>query len=608
VQKKIVVLFLILFPLLIAGQNAHADSLKMQLHQTMYDTLRVRMMTDIGLSLYSTQPDSAIKWWKKADHLADSVRHRYSGNNLQRLLTLKGDALSNIGFLYMNMGLSSPALEYNFKALNLRDSISDRHGQAESLNNIAFEYCELGDTAQALGYYERSAVKYQAINDSGGVGYTFINRGRIYAAQKNDSAARRVYLMALQLLHDNEVEHRGYSQSLNNLGTVELRAGNYTKAREYINRGAAIRKEHEDRSGLAGSYISLGKLYDALGFEDSALYWTNLGYETAVACRSSTYRIQGAQRLSSLYNERGEYQKALQYYKIYILVRDSVANEESGKTMVRKQMGYDYAQKSAADSLNFVKEKELGEVKLSRQRGYTIGGFSALAVVALLLFFVYRQRNRISLEKKRSEELLLNILPAETAEELKQTGTAKTKKYETVSVMFTDFKNFTQTAEQLSPEDLVQLINFCYAEFDRIVTKHHVEKIKTIGDSYMCVGGLPMVNSTHAVDTVSAAREMLSFITAHNNERRSAGLPYFDIRIGIHTGPVVAGIVGIKKFAYDIWGDTVNLASRMESSGEPGRINISSSTFELVQTKFTCTHRGKIQAKNKGEIDMYFVE
>ncbi len=575
----------------------------------MHDTSRIAAMNEAGVAIYSTQPDSALAWWKRSNHLADSVRSKYTGATLQRLLTLKGEALNNLGFLYMYIGLYDPALEYNFLALGIRDSINDRHGQAESLNNIAYQYCELGDTVQALVYYERSAKKYDDINDTGGVAYTYINRGRIYAAQKKDADARTMYLAALKLLNVNDPqEHRGYSQCLNNLGTVELRAGHYDKAREYILQGIAIRYEKDDNNGLAGSYISMGKLYEAQGLKDSALYWTNLGYELAEKCKSSTYRMQGANLLSTLYTAQGNHEKGLEFYKIYVQVRDSIASEESGKKMVRKQLGYEYAQKTAADSITFVNEQQVSDLKLSRQRGYTIGGFSALAVLSVLLVFVYRQRNSISREKKRSDELLLNILPAETAEELKETGTAKTRKYELVSVVFTDFKNFTQTAEQLSPEELVQLINYCYAEFDRIVTRHNVEKIKTIGDSYMCVGGLPVANTTHAVDTVRASKEMLQFITKHNQERREKGLPYFDIRIGIHTGAVVAGIVGIKKFAYDIWGDTVNIASRMESSGEPGRINISESTYQLVKDKFTCTHRGKILAKNKGEIDMYFVE
>jgi class 3 adenylate cyclase len=234
-----------------------------------------------------------------------------------------------------------------------------------------------------------------------------------------------------------------------------------------------------------------------------------------------------------------------------------------------------------------------------------MGGF---AIVLLFAVVFLSQRNRISKEKKRSEELLLNILPEETAEELKETGKAKVKSFDAVTVMFTDFKNFTLASEKLTPEELVQEINFCYSEFDKIITKYGIEKIKTIGDSYMCAGGLPVSNTTHPFDVVSAGLEMQAFIEKNKLDRIEKGIPFFELRLGIHTGPVVAGIVGIKKFAYDIWGDAVNLASRMESSGEVGRVNISKSTYEFVKDKFKCTYRGKVYAKNKGEIDMYFID
>jgi len=210
-------------------------------------------------------------------------------------------------------------------------------------------------------------------------------------------------------------------------------------------------------------------------------------------------------------------------------------------------------------------------------------------------------------EKDLSEKLLLNILPAETAEEIKRSGTAKARSFEEVTVMFTDFKNFTSASELMTPEELVKEINFCYSRFDEIISEHGIEKIKTIGDSYMCAGGLPVKNNTHPFDVINASIALQLFMEEYKHDRAKNNIPFFELRLGIHTGPVVAGIVGIKKFAYDIWGDTVNTASRMESSGEVGKINISGATYQLVKDSYKCTYRGKVEAKNKGAIDMYFV-
>lgn len=271
-------------------------------------------------------------------------------------------------------------------------------------------------------------------------------------------------------------------------------------------------------------------------------------------------------------------------------------------------MQYDFDKKEAAAKAEQDKKDALALKELQRQklvRNGFIGGFAAMMLFAGVFFM---QRNRIKKGKKRSDELLLNILPEEVAEELKIKGHADAKLFNDVTVMFTDFKGFTKLSEKLTPAELVEEIHHCFKAFDNIITKHNIEKIKTIGDAYMCAGGLPVANKSHPEDVVYAALEIQAFMLQHLQDRKQEGKEIFEIRIGIHTGPVVAGIVGVKKFAYDIWGDTVNIASRMESSGEAGKVNISNNTFELVKDKFHCSYRGKIEAKNKGDIDMYFVE
>ena len=218
------------------------------------------------------------------------------------------------------------------------------------------------------------------------------------------------------------------------------------------------------------------------------------------------------------------------------------------------------------------------------------------------------QNKEIETERNRAEGLLLNILPAAIAYELKEKGAATPKHYDAVSVLFTDFEGFTAIASTMHPEEVIEQLNECFMKFDEIADKYHLEKIKTIGDSYMCAGGLPVKNNTHPIDAVSAAKEMMAYNDARNQRLQAQGKPPWPIRIGIHTGELVAGVVGAKKFAYDIWGDTVNVASRMESNSEAGKINISEATYQLVADTVKCKFRGEIDVKNKGKMGMYLVD
>jgi len=345
------------------------------------------------------------------------------------------------------------------------------------------------------------------------------------------------------------------------------------------------------------------------------------------------------------------------------------AETEKQKAETEKQKGETQKQKSETEKQKLIADKErtekesrekdlkganeqkkLQDAKLRQEEIVRYLGIGLLFLVVVVLIFVYRslrqtrklnnqineqvaqlqeqqeeinvqneelQQNNeqlvakndiIATEQEKSEKLLLNILPFETAQELKEKGTATPKHYDLVTVLFTDFKGFTNIAEKMTPQEVISELNTCFFAFDEICDKYNLEKIKTIGDSYMCAGGIPIANNTNAIDAVNAAIDMQMWMANWKAEKEAKGEPAWEIRLGIHSGEVIAGVVGKNKFAYDIWGDTVNLASRMESSGEIGKVNVSGTTHELIKEQFVCTYRGAIQAKNKGNVDMYFVE
>ena len=275
-----------------------------------------------------------------------------------------------------------------------------------------------------------------------------------------------------------------------------------------------------------------------------------------------------------------------------------------------------------------LRDKEINVLELDKQKGrvklfYGLGILMILIIVAVAAGLLYsrklnqqlsqkneaieHQKEEITAERIKSDQLLLNILPEETAQELKEKGFASPKRYDNATVLFTDFSGFTRVASTMSPEQLIEELNYCFRNFDAIIEKHGMEKIKTIGDSYMCVSGLPVPVEQHSHCAIRVGTEINEFMNKRIAEKEAAGQDYWQMRIGIHSGPVVAGVVGDKKFAYDIWGDTVNIASRMESNGENGKINISEDTYQLVKDEYSCEARGKIMAKNLGEVNMYFV-
>jgi class 3 adenylate cyclase len=428
------------------------------------------------------------------------------------------------------------------------------------------------------------------------------------------------YLTRSLLIAEETGLKRGLVGLQINLGSLYFRQGDYKMALEYSTQGLKGAEEIGSKGQTAHALGQMAEVYEAQKEYKKA---RDVG-ERALSLAQEEGNMErvrfSSKGLSSIYKAIGNYQRSMELYELSVLMRDSLNNEENQKAIIQQQFVFDYEKKVLADSLKSEEaklivqhehEKEVHEKE--QQRNIMLG--SGLGILLLAgglwsrLRYTKKTKAKIEKEKDRSEELLLNILPEEVAKELKENGTAEAQLIEHVSVLFTDFKGFTAMAEQVSAQELVHELHVCFSEFDLIMQKYGIEKIKTIGDAYMAAGGLPVPTDESVKNTVLAALEMRDFVEAGKAKKIEDGLPYFEIRIGVHTGPVVAGIVGIKKFQYDIWGDTVNTASRIESNGEIGKVNISQATYDLLNDDpaFTFENRGKIEAKGKGEIEMYFV-
>jgi adenylate cyclase len=395
--------------------------------------------------------------------------------------------------------------------------------------------------------------------------------------------------------------------------------------------------------GLYENYEKLAKGYEYLANYDLALFYLkksiaskNVVYDQEKLREfsdfESEYTIKIEQSRIKLEEETKrlelEKQIALKAVKFEFEKKQALAKtEEEKKRLVleeelkRKLILVKYEEKQKEITLKFNQEKEIIKINQEKKDAlakaeienskymknmWALGMALSLALLGFAGFSYYQKQKdnkKIANEKQKSDELLLNILPYEVAEELKLNGESSAKHYDEVSVLFTDFVNFTQKSEALGVQKMLNELNVCFTEFDKIMEKHGLEKIKTIGDAYLAVSGLPSTNDNHAQNAVKAGLEILEFI----NKKKSLNENSFEIRIGIHSGPVIAGIVGVKKFAYDIWGDTVNTAARMEQNGVKGKLNVSGSTYTLIHEKYDCEYRGKIETKGKGALDMYFV-
>jgi adenylate cyclase len=633
--------------------QAMIDSLLKELPRQKEDTNKVRLLVALSDAYCTINPDEGLKFGQQGLDLATKlgwqkgiagtsnaiginyfVRSDYSKameyySKALELFEKTGDkkrmagVIMRIGNVYLRQSDYPRALAYLFRALNLQEEMGDKPGMAATTCNIGNIYLVQKDHSKALEYYAKAIKLNEEMGNNRDIAIPIGNMAIIYQSQKDYSKALEYYAKALKL-NEEMGDKKGIMDCILNIGTVYINQRNYTEAIDHFFKALKMAEEQGNENEASICLGCIGETYIQIAADTnktgsvqtsselqhktyipdgripqgrSALLHKSVEYlQRAITIQKKIGNLDDLQRsyerLSAADSMLGDHRGALEAYHLYTIYKDSVFSGEKKTEIVRLGM----MRKMSVDSLNNAQQRQVVELKYRQQRNYTYLGIAGILLLAGFSFFIVKERGK-------SEKLLLNILPAEVATELKTKRALKARHYDSVTVLFTDFVDFTSAGERMHPQELIDELHTCFKAFDEITGKHNIEKIKTIGDAYLAVSGLPVPDSNHAENVMKAAMEIRSFML----QRKQEGHDTFEIRIGVHSGPVVAGIVGVKKFAYDIWGDTVNTAARMEQKSEAGKINISQTTYEIVKDKYTCTYRGEIDVKNKGMMKMYFV-
>ena len=644
------------------GQDPVLDSLKAELETALEDTNKVHTLLAICQLEYRQTPVDAVFYGQEALRLSENLNfhkgmalaNKFIGlgyyfqgdywetiNYWQRSLSSfeaiddkvgVSNILNNIGAVYYAEGDDTKALEFYLRSLQAAEQTTDTLRIVTANLNIGTIYLKNTDTHdQAQGYYLAALPLIEKLGDLDAEGTATVNLGEIYygkseldtalyADTAKFTADRYLYLDTALYYYERALEAFRLSSAGNVpfamtcIGKVYMQREEYAKAIEIQKEAFEIANSSDIKQEMTGSLLGLAETYVQKGDISSAISTYKKAETLAEEVGLKNELRNAYQGLAESYAKLSDFNNAYRYQTLLTEIKDTLYIAANDRQIQTLQFNYELEKREGQIEL-LTTDKMLQEAIIQKQKfvkNAFIIGFILILLVAfqtLRQYLIKVKTNKIlDQQKVEIENLVLNILPAEVATELRTEGSATPRHYESVSVLFTDFKGFTKIAGGLSPKELVAELNEFFIAFDEIAVRNNLEKIKTIGDAYMCAGGIPTPNDTHPFDTVRAGLEMQAFMERTNKIRESRGQQTWDLRIGIHTGPVVAGVVGKKKFAYDIWGNAVNIASRMESSGEAGKVNISAATHALVCKHFTCEFRGKIYAKNVGDIEMYFVE
>jgi adenylate cyclase len=632
-------LILLFLPITSTAQDGYVDSLQNVTKGNYADTTKVNATIDLSVFYLSSDLDRALQYANEAKLTAREIKfekglayaHKWAGvayyyksDYLEALdewkrsnqifdsindLVGQSNILSNIGAIFFNQGAYDKALENYSASLRLAEEAGHKLRIITALLNIGAVNVEKPETQElALENYQKAMSLAKELEDGyekdRAIGTAALNIGEIYYKQDDIQRAIEYYNQSLEAFQGLD----GEPSALIYLSKAYSSREEYRRAEEYQNQAYEKAQENEDDLSMVHALVAMAETQELKGNINSAIYRYKMAIPVTKKIPNAIKDLGDIYKgLSNNYSLNERFDSAFKYQTLFLQAKDSLDKSDKRLDILQR----DFQLERREIEISQLNEKTaLQETINSRQEIIIYLVIAGFVSVIFFLYIAQKQKRRISKEKERSEELLLNILPYEVAEELKEKGSSEAQQFDEVTVLFTDFKGFTQLSQILSAQELVKEVNEYFKAFDHIVSKYHVEKIKTIGDAYMAASGVPLPQKDAIVNAVNAAFEMQDFVINRQKKHTRKDIEPFSMRVGIHTGPIVAGIVGVKKFQYDIWGDTVNTASRMESNGEPGMVNISQSTYDKIKdrSEFEFEKREKVHVKGKGEMQMYFVK
>ncbi len=542
---------------------------------------------------------------------------------------LTGQAWNGIGIVYLRQGNLDRALDALLKALRLAEQLGDARGAASALDNLGIVHIRQGNTARAFQALSRALHLADSLHDKRLLSIVLNDMGVAYRTEKRFDSALIVYERSLRLkeeLHDKQ----GSALALNGMGIMYRQQNAYDKALTFFARALALQEELAFQPGIATALSDIAQTHFKLGnFKESV----NAAERCVGVARNIGAKVDlrnAYQTLAEVHEAQGKTDVSYVYFRLYTAMKDSIFNEEIARKT--SDLNSRYEQEAQEQRIQLLeREKQVQTLQLQRRNlliyGLCVVGVLSIAFLGALWSRIrYRKRAEAELSKKNqelvaaheeSERLLRNTLPAPIVERLKRGEGVIADRFDSVTVLFADIVGFSALASALSPEELITLLDNIFSDMDAIATTNGLEKIKTVGDSYMLVGGAPEVSDDHTLRVAQAAFAIQSAVA-----RTASGMGMtMNVRIGMHTGAVVAGVIGTKKFAYDLWGDTVNIASRMELHGEAGKIHCTEAVCKALAestmlrdealkrqtTMYTFEKREPIEVKGKGIMQTYFL-